>query len=43
MGIITTLLFWGTEYAFHLIYNTDEMRYVGGIIGLALALRKVPA
>ena len=35
MGIITTLLFWGTEYAFHLVYNTDEMRYVGGIIGLA--------
>lgn len=35
MGMITTLIFWGTEYAFHLIYNTDEMRYVGGIIGLA--------
>ena len=35
MGIITTLLFWGTEYTFHLVYNTDEMRYVGGIIGLA--------
>ena len=35
MGLITTLIFWGTEYAFHLIYNTDEMRYVGGIIGLA--------
>lgn len=34
MGIITTLIFWGTEYAFHLIYNTDFMRYLGGIIGL---------
>ena len=36
MGFITTLIFWGTEYAFHLIYNTDFMRYVGGIIGLAV-------
>jgi putative flippase GtrA len=34
MGVITTLIFWGTEYAFHLIYNTDFMRYLGGTIGL---------
>ena len=34
MGVITTLIFWGTEYAFHLIYDTDLMRYIGGIIGL---------
>lgn len=36
MGIITTLIFWGTEYAFHLIYDTDFMRYLGGIIGLSI-------
>jgi putative flippase GtrA len=36
MGVITTLIFWGTEYAFHLIYNTDFMRYLGGIIGLSI-------
>ena len=36
MGVITTLIFWSTEYAFHLIYDTDVMRYVGGIIGLAI-------
>lgn len=36
MGIITTLIFWGTEYAFHLIYDTEFMRYVGGVIGLAV-------
>ena len=36
MGVITTLMFWGTEYAFHLIYDTDSMRYVGGVIGLAV-------
>ena len=36
MGVITTLIFWGTEYAFHLIYDTDFMRYLGGIIGLSI-------
>lgn len=36
MGVITTLIFWGTEYAFHLIYETDFMRYIGGIIGLSI-------
>ena len=36
MGVITTLIFWGTEYAFHLIYGTDSMRYIGGVIGLAV-------
>lgn len=36
MGVITTLIFWSTEYAFHLIYDTDVMRYIGGIIGLAI-------
>ena len=36
MGVITTLIFWGTEYAFHLIYDTDFMRYLGGVIGLSI-------
>ena len=36
MGVITTLIFWGTEYAFHLIYDTEFMRYLGGIIGLSI-------
>jgi putative flippase GtrA len=36
MGLITTFIFWGTEYAFHLFYDTDIMRYVGGIIGLSI-------
>ena len=36
MGVITTLIFWGTEYSFHLIYDTDFMRYLGGIIGLSI-------
>ena len=36
MGVITTLIFWGTEYAFHLIYDNDVIRYIGGVIGLAV-------
>ena len=36
MGVITILIFWGTEYAFHLIYDVDFMRYIGGVIGLAV-------
>ena len=36
MGVITTLIFWGTEYAFHLIYDTDFMRYLGGVLGLSI-------
>ena len=36
MGVITTLIFWGTEYAFHLIYDTDVMRYLGGVVGLSI-------
>jgi len=36
MGVVTTFIFWGTEYAFHLIYDTDLMRYIGGVIGLTI-------
>ena len=36
MGVITTLIFWGTEYTFHLIYDAEYMRYVGGVIGLTV-------
>lgn len=36
MGIITTIIFWGTEYAFHIIYQTEAMRYFGGVVGLVV-------
>lgn len=36
MGLATTAVFWGTEAAFHLAWQTDAMRYLGGIIGLAV-------
>ncbi|MCW8888062.1 MAG: GtrA family protein [Gammaproteobacteria bacterium] len=36
MGVITTAIFWGVEWSFHAIYQTKEMRYLGGVIGLAI-------
>lgn len=36
MGVFTTVIFWGVEYAFHLLFRTETMRYIGGIIGLAI-------
>ena len=36
MGVFTTVIFWGVEYAFYLTFATDTMRYVGGVIGLAI-------
>lgn len=36
MGVFTTLIFWGFEFTFHLIFQTDTLRYVGGVIGLAI-------
>jgi len=36
MGVFTTCLFWGIEYLFHWLFNTDAMRYLGGAIGLAV-------
>lgn len=34
MGVLTTALFWGTEYVFHLAFDSDPMRYIGGVLGL---------
>lgn len=36
MGFLTTVVFWGFEWGFHLAFETKEMRYVGGVIGLAI-------
>ena len=36
MGIATTAVFWGTEAVFHFVWETDAMRYLGGVIGLAI-------
>lgn len=36
MGILTTLIFLSFELGFHIIYQSDAMRYLGGIIGLII-------
>lgn len=36
MGVFTTVIFWGTELAFHFAFQSAELRYLGGIIGLAI-------
>ena len=36
MGLVTTVIFWGFEFGFHHIFETKEMRYLGGAIGLAI-------
>lgn len=34
MGLTTTVIFWGGEFFFHYVFETKEMRYLGGVIGL---------
>lgn len=36
MGLASTVVFWGIELGFHYIFETKEMRYLGGIIGLVI-------
>lgn len=36
MGLITTVIFWGMEFGFDYLFDTRLMRYVGGVIGLAI-------
>ncbi|MDD3433169.1 MAG: GtrA family protein [Tepidiphilus sp.] len=36
MGLVTTAIFWAFEFGFQLIFETKEMRYIGGAIGLGI-------
>lgn len=36
MGLATTTIFWGFEIGFDHFFATKEMRYFGGMIGLAI-------
>ncbi|MDH5545109.1 MAG: GtrA family protein [Gammaproteobacteria bacterium] len=36
MGVLTTAIFWGFEWMFHTIFANKEMRYLGGVMGLAI-------
>lgn len=35
-GVVTTLIFWGSETAFWLIWQTHMMRELGAVIGLTI-------
>ena len=34
MALVTTAIFWATEWLFELVFHTNAMRLVGGAIGL---------
>ena len=36
MGVVTTAIFWGFEFGFYFLFESKSMRYLGGIIGLAI-------
>ena len=36
MGLATTVIFWGFEFGFQQMFETREMRYLGGVIGLTI-------
>ena len=36
MGLVTTVLFWGTETAFWLLCGTEAMRELGAVLGLSV-------
>lgn len=36
MGVVTTIIFWGFEATFWMIWKTDLLREVGAIIGLSI-------
>ncbi len=36
MGMATTMIFWGFEFGFYRVFETKEMRYLGGVLGLAI-------
>ena len=35
-GVVTTAIFWGFEFGFDRLLEGKEMRYLGGLIGLAI-------
>ena len=36
MGVLTTAIFWGFEFGFNQAFQSKDMRYLGGLIGLAI-------
>lgn len=36
MGVFTTIIFWGTEISFDIIFDDENAKYIGGLIGLSI-------
>ena len=36
MGVVTTIIFWGTEVMFEALSDDRHMRYVGAVVGLSI-------
>jgi putative flippase GtrA len=36
MGVVTTVIFWTFEFSFQRLFQTRELTYLGGVIGLAI-------
>jgi len=35
-GIFTTIIFWGTEIAFDILFSSHSAKYIGAVIGLSI-------
>lgn len=36
MGLVTTVVFWGSELGFHYLLATEYAKYLGGAVGLSI-------
>ena len=36
MGVFTTIIFWGTEIAFDILFTEPNARYIGAVLGLTI-------
>lgn len=36
MGVVTTLIFWFTEWCFYITWTNPTAKYIGGLLGLGL-------
>jgi len=36
MGVFTTIIFWGTEIFFDMLFTADYAKYLGAILGLSV-------
>jgi hypothetical protein len=36
MSVFTTIIFWGTEIGFDIIFNNENAKYLGAVVGLSI-------